>query len=220
MSELIVAGRFNGPPTSGNGGYTAGLLAAELPPGPVTVTLRFPPPLDTRMAVVHPDQNTAELHDGKTVIATARVETEVLDSAPALADPTGADPYAGFAEHPFPTCYVCGPERAVGDGLRIFPGRLPDGRTVAPWLVPGDVNATTVWSALDCPGGWALIVPGRPYVLGRITVSIGALPTPGEECLVMGDTTGTQRRKGFARSALYTPTGVLLAHSVATWISV
>jgi hypothetical protein len=219
MSELIVAGRFNGPPTSGNGGYTAGLLAAELPSGPVTVTLRFPPPLDTPMTVVKPDQNSAELHDGKTTVATARV-AEQLDSPTALADPAGAEPYAGFAEHPFSTCYVCGPERAVGDGLRIFPGRLPDGRTVATWLVPGDVNATTVWAALDCPGGWALIAPGRPYVLGRITVSIGALPTPGEECLVMGEATGIQGRKGSVRSALYTPTGVLLARSVATWISV
>ncbi|MEV4624044.1 hypothetical protein AB0J74_35700, partial [Asanoa sp. NPDC049573] len=27
-------------------------------------------------------------------------------------------------DHPFPTCYVCGPERA--DGLRIFPGPVGD----------------------------------------------------------------------------------------------
>ena len=37
--------------------------------------------------------------------------------------------YPGFSAHPFPTCFVCGPERAEGDGLRLFPGRLPDGRT-------------------------------------------------------------------------------------------
>ena len=220
MTELIVAGRFNGPPTSGNGGYTAGLLATELPAGPATVTLRFPPPLDTPMTVTRPEPDQVELSASGIVIATGKPAADPVDAPPALADAANADPYAGFSEHPFPTCYVCGPARAKGDGLRIFPGRLPDGRTVATWHVPGDVNATTVWAALDCPGGWALIKPGRPYVLGRITVSIGAVPTPGAECLVVGEGMGTQGRKGFVRSALYTSKGVLLAHSVATWISV
>ena len=31
-------------------------------------------------------------------------------------------------EHPLPTCFVCGPARAKGDGLRIFAGPL--GRTL------------------------------------------------------------------------------------------
>ena len=57
--------------------------------------------------------------------------------------------YPGLVEHPFPSCYVCGPQRA--DGLRIFPGRLPDGRTAAPFRAPAQVSAATVWAALDCP---------------------------------------------------------------------
>ncbi|MBB5871808.1 hypothetical protein F4553_005187 [Allocatelliglobosispora scoriae] len=218
--KLIVTGRFNGPPTSGNGGYTAGLLAGELPSGPATVTLRLPPPLDTPMVVVQAEPGKVEMRDGDAVVATGKAATEPLDAAPAFADPAAAGPYAGFTDHPFPTCYVCGPDRAAGDGLRIFPGRIPDGRTAASWHVPGDVNATTIWAALDCPGGWALIAPGRPYVLGRISVAINVLPRPGEECVIIGETVGTQGRKGFVRSALYTPTGVLLAHSNATWISV
>src|SRR5690606_31023428 len=55
--------------------------------------------------------------------------------------------YPGFTDHPFPTCYVCGPNRT--DGLRIFPGLLPGGRTAAGWQVPEDVAEVTVWAALD-----------------------------------------------------------------------
>ena len=45
---MIVPGRFNGPPDSGNGGYTCGLVAGLL--GEVAeVTLRLPPPLDREL---------------------------------------------------------------------------------------------------------------------------------------------------------------------------
>ena len=45
-ATLVVPHRFRGPARSGNGGWTAGVLAAYLPgDGPVTVTLRRPPPL-------------------------------------------------------------------------------------------------------------------------------------------------------------------------------
>ena len=53
-AALVVPGRYCGPPDTGNGGYTAGLLAAAMdlsgrPTGPVRVTLRQPPPLDSAM---------------------------------------------------------------------------------------------------------------------------------------------------------------------------
>ena len=44
MNEIVVPGRFNGPPKSGNGGYSCGILAAHLP-GTCKVRLRSPPPL-------------------------------------------------------------------------------------------------------------------------------------------------------------------------------
>ena len=34
--------------------------------------------------------------------------------------------YAGFAQHRFPGCFVCGTLRARGDGLRIFAGPIPE----------------------------------------------------------------------------------------------
>jgi hypothetical protein len=213
---VIVAARYNGPPTSGNGGYTAGLLAAHVAPGRaadyVTVTLRQPPPLETPLDVT-PD---GSLLDGERLIATTA--PGVRPTAPEWGDPSEAAEYAGFTDHPFPTCYVCGPLRP--DGLRIFPGRLPDGRTAARWTIPDDVGDVTVWAALDCPGGWAIIAPGRPYVLGRITVAVDELPSPGEEFVIIGECTGTDGRKGFVRSGLFDADRRLLAAAEATWIAV
>jgi len=50
MPALTIPSRFCGPPGSGNGGYVCGRIAGYLH-GPVTVTLRQPPPLATPMAV-------------------------------------------------------------------------------------------------------------------------------------------------------------------------
>ncbi|MEJ3743983.1 hypothetical protein WEI85_11895 [Actinomycetes bacterium KLBMP 9797] len=210
---MFVAARFNGPPGSGNGGYSAGLFAG----GPAgEVTLRRPPPLDTPLTVV---DGTVRAPDGSVVaevVAAAPVATAVppVGYAEAVAAAAG---YLGFTEHPFPTCYVCGPEHP--DGLRIFPGPLPDGRTAAPWTVPPDVSTPTVWAALDCPGGWAIIGPGRTYVLGRIAVAVHRVPVPGAECVVVGALARAEGRKAHVHTTLYGPDGAELARARATWLA-
>ncbi len=35
-----------------------------------------------------------------------------------------------------------------------------------------------MWAALDCPGGWAVPLEGRPYVLGALAVRVDSLPEP------------------------------------------
>lgn len=225
---MIVAARFNGPPGSGNGGYTAGLLGT-LVDGPATVTLRKPPPLDAPYDV-QPSGAGLSAYCGGELIATA-VPAQARPTAPPWRDPEDAAEYPGFTDHPFPTCYVCGPDR--DDGLAIYPGPLPVGGTAATWRVPGDVSAVTVWAALDCPGGWAVMAPGgppvgapaviadgRPYVLGRITVAIESVPEPGQHCVVVGECTGTEGRKGFVRSGLYAPDRRPIAAAEAVWIAV
>ncbi len=126
--------------------------------------------------------------------------------------------YPGFTHHPFPTCFVCGPERAEGDGLRIFPGRLPDGRSAAPWSVPDEVSPPLMWAALDCPGGWAAIREDSPYVLGRIAVAVDGLPEPGARCVVTGAVAELAGRKAIVDSAVHGPDGRRLAVARATWI--
>jgi hypothetical protein len=252
VPELIIGARFNGPADSGNGGYTAGLVASCLPVAAdqtAQVTLRVPPPLDTPLRVA-PAGGGLEVYAGARLIAEAvpvRLDGDPPGFPVSYPEAAAATPgYPGFVDHPFPTCYVCGPERATGDGLRIFPGPLPDGRTAAPWLVPQGCSATTVWAALDCPGGWAImsndpaagdprarqLTPraptGRPYVLGRMAARVHAVPPPGARCVVLGEVVATEGRKAQVRTALYQdhpgslhPVGLrLLAQAHSTWIAI
>ncbi|GAB3815401.1 hypothetical protein [Micromonospora zhanjiangensis] len=220
---MIVEARFNGPPNSGNGGYAAGIFAAAPPAGtgPAEVTLRRPPPLATPLTVVA-GADTTEVRDpdGELVAEVRRVEPfdATVPTVPRATAVEASADYPGFVDHPFPTCYVCGPEHP--DGLRIFPGRLPDGRTAAPFRAPADVTRETVWAALDCPGGWAVLGAGRPYVLGRIAAVVEAVPAPGDECVVTGRLLGTDGRKALAHSTLYGADGSRLGHARATWIAV
>ncbi|MGW4499418.1 hypothetical protein ACWENR_12520 [Micromonospora sp. NPDC004336] len=215
---MIIESRFNGPPGSGNGGWSAGVFAAASGvAGPVEVTLRRPPPLETPLTVVDGEVRDP---DG-AVVAQVRPAEDTRTVVPTVDLPTAraaSAAYPGLMDHPFPGCYVCGPDRP--DGLRIFPGRLPDGRTAAPFRVPDPVAPATVWAALDCPGGWAVIAPGRPYVLGRIAATVAALPEPGDECVVTGATVGGEGRKALVHTSLYAPDGTLLAWARATWIAV
>lgn len=224
LDEIVIGARFNGPAGSGNGGYSAGLAAAAIGAESTgaTVTLRRPPPLDVPLPVRHAPDGATVLHDDRPVaeVTSAVLAEDAVPTVPydrAVAVSVG---YPGFADHPFPTCYVCGPERRRGDGLRIFPGPLPDGRTAAPWQVPPDVTAVTLWAALDCPGGWAIIAPGRPYVMGRMTARVLAVPDPGTECVALGAVVATEGRKAEVRSAVYSGAGTLLAQARATWIAI
>jgi hypothetical protein len=216
---MQIPARYNGPPTSGNGGWSAGAFAvASGATGVLEVTLRQPPPLDTPITA---GEMSFFAPDGSLIASVA-----VTDSAGEPVPPVSHDDavvaskgYPGFLDHPFPTCYVCGPERP--DGLRLFPGPLPDGRAAAPWLVPADVRAETMWAALDCPGGWSTALSGdRPYLLGRMAAVVDALPEPGSACVVVGRADEASGRKAFTSSTVYGPDGARLATARATWIRV
>lgn len=81
------------------------------------------------------------------------------------------------------------------------------------------MTEATVWAALDCPGGWSVIAPGRPYVLGRIAARVDALPRPGDDCVVTGVTVDVEGRKARVHTSLYGPDGTLLACARATWVA-
>ena len=135
--------------------------------------------------------------------------------------------YHGFQQHTFPQCFVCGPQRQPGDGLRIFAGPT-EGRDVvaAPWVVDeslGTPIATEfLWAALDCPSGFALWSPleGTTVVLGQLTASIRGELMPGDKCVAMGWPLHVEGRKRFAGSAVFSATGKLIALARAIWIQV
>jgi hypothetical protein len=159
---LLVPARFCGPPSSGNGGWTAGALAALVPECPddrarawptVEVSLLRPPPLDVPMPVdvddgvltAHLEPTAADGADGPggrpAAVAVARCTDTALEPVAPVTAATAAGAtasYPGLAEHPFPTCFACGTAREDGDGLRIFPGLVEPAesgarRVAAPW---------------------------------------------------------------------------------------
>lgn len=228
---LTVHSRFRGPAESGNGGYVAGRLAThlggELSAGPVTVTLHSPPPLDVPLDVLS-DENGAALRDGETIVAAAAVGDEsLLDVVPAVpVDEARAamGSFPGLTNHPFPECFVCGPQRRQGDGMRLFPGRLGDGRTACVWDVTAELidtvgTAVVVWAALDCPSGWSAPIEGRPMVLGRMTAQVDGVPDDGESCVVMGRYLDNEGRKTWTRSTVHGQDGRILGRAHATWIA-
>jgi hypothetical protein len=223
LGTVTIDRRYRGPWESGNGGYVAGLLAGFAGDEAVEVTLRLPPPLARPLEVMREDDRTLLL-DGAQIVAEARPATLTDEPAPAVSfeSATAASArYAGFDEHVFPECFVCGPKRRAGDGLRIFPGPVAGstGLVAAPWLA-SDVDAAVIWAAIDCPGAFALGMTGRgETLLGRMTARVLRLPDAGERCVAVGEAVGEDGRKLFARTALYGEHGEPLAVATQTWIT-
>jgi hypothetical protein len=217
--KLVIDPRFSGPAGSANGGYTCGLVA-DFVDGSVEVTLRRPPPLGRPLSVER-EGGGVVVRDGDAVVAEAVEAPFDLDvpEPPTQDEATRASSrYPGFDAHAFPKCFVCGPEREAGDGLRIFAGPLGDGRVAAPWT-PTEVDRHVVWAALDCPGAIAVGFPDRgETLLGRFSARIDDLPEVGEACVVVGWPLGEEGRKLYAGTALYGEGGRPLARARATWI--
>ena len=237
-----IARRFNGPHDSGNGGYSAGLAARLLPEAEaVEVTLRAPIPLEQTLRA-HP---TADGLDIMTDDAATRIqimslravhlETPDVKSPGLEAATVAAASFRNVEDHVLPHCFVCGPARAEGDGLRIFPDWLKDPAGIenpngfrivaAPWQptpdladASGRVAPEFLWAALDCPGAFA--IEAEPIVLGRMSARILTRPHAGAPVIVVAWDKGRDRRKHFAGSALFNESGDLLAFSEQTWIQI
>ena len=215
---MRIASRFNGPVGSANGGITCGRLASYVGAAAVEVTLRRPPPLDRDLRV-DASGGTARLFDGEHLVAEAAPTT--VDLAPpeavTLEQARAAEAsYGGLVAHPFPTCFSCGTERTDGLGLR--PGPIAEGRAACSWT-PASDDPVLVWAALDCPGGWATDLPGRPMVLGRMALEQRAPVQPGEPYVVSAWVTGGEGRKTHTGTALHAPDGSLLAVARSTWLT-
>lgn len=228
MAGLIVTQRFCGPPTSANGGYFAGLVAAHANDS-VVVRLMSPPRLNVELEVHHGAEGTLEVRDGETVVAQARPQTLdlVAPEAPAYLEAVAASAhYAGFKFHPYPSCFVCGPQRERGDGLRIFPGALgPSGTVASPWVPDasldrgdGKVRPEFMWAALDCPGWLACASDARPALLGEFIAHIDRFVHIDESCTVVGWEISANGRKHEAGTALFDEDGELCARARAVWI--
>lgn len=229
-----IDSRFNGPSCSGNGGYTCGLIGQHIA-GPAVVRLRVPPPLETAMDLRQGTEGLA-LFENETMVATAKPATVNMDvpSAPAFEDAKKASQrYRGFVSHFYPGCFVCGPKREQGDGLRIFAGPLnsgsgPEAMVAAAWVPDSSLTDSSgfvapefIWAALDCPGAYSFPEPENDAILlGELAVSINGKVRPGEHCVLIGWEILQEGRKHFTGTALFGDSGDCRAIARATWLEV
>jgi len=227
---ITIERRFRGPPNSGNGGYVCGRLAMFIE-GDARVRLMTPPPLELPLQVFDTSDGVELCHQDQ-VVARAWPERLTADvpACPSLAEAREmSSRYGGFKHHPFPGCFVCGPRRSEGDGLRLFPGPSADRTLVGcPWTVHeslcdsrGRLHPWYVWCALDCPGGWSVLHDsGRPAVLGELAVHVNRSIACGQQLIVTGWEIERSGRKHKTGSALYGPEADVVAFGQATWFEI
>lgn len=229
MPTLNIACRFCGPPDRANGGYTAGSLARHAS-GIVRVRLMQPIPLETDLELSETDGGALELRHGDGLLARAEpagLHLHVPKPPTYLEALEASRHYIGFSDHAYPTCFVCGPERVRGDGLRIFAGSTNSGKLVAaPWTPDvsldgggGKISAEYMWAALDCPGYFAARAGRQPMLLGEFTAHVARRVHIDEPCVVVGWPISVSGRKYEVGTALFDGDGELCARARGLWIA-
>jgi hypothetical protein len=253
LTSIRIGKRFCGPPGYGNGGYVCGLIAkhfatrlstsADVP----QVRLHAPVPLATSLDLwVLPDESLQLKHEER-LIATCYPEQLLVEAPIPIGYPAAVEvsKYCrGLQFHPFPECFVCGPDRLPGDGLRILPGRLAGteylpGTTMpgknlvaAPWRPDSSlksasltdyghhvVSAEFVWAALDCTGSFSIDFNAEKIlVLGQLKAQLVAPVKIGESCVVMGWLKHVEGRKHTAETAIFNSAKQICGLSEAIWI--
>lgn len=228
----MIGRQFRGPPNSGNGGYVCGVLAKGLD-GPVTASLRAPPPLDVELDLAAADGVNVLTGEAGVLIGQAGPVVQALPEpppAPSLeaARAAGARSIA-LEREVHPPCFTCGVTRE--DGLRVLPGQLAGatpGVVACIWTPDaafadalGVVATEIVWAALDCPGIFAWIeTEGRPGgLLGTMTGEVTAPVRAGEDYIVLAWPIEASGRKKLSGVALYDAQGRLAARGHQVWIT-
>jgi hypothetical protein len=238
---LVIDHRYNGLTGRALGGYVGRAMAAATPTVDrgMQVTLRRPAPLGVALDLELGPQGQVLLRSADETLAEGdprTAELAVPDPITLEAATDASRSYWGFGPHGFPAqlrCFCCGPERPVGEGLRIFPGPLGTGGMVAARWTPqpshanpaGLVPAPITWSALDCPALWALIVSAptdspEQVVSGRFATEMVGQVRSDQPHVVLAWPIGADGRKRFAGAALFSPDGELLARSMQTCLVV
>ncbi|MDY7030330.1 MAG: hypothetical protein SVY10_00305 [Thermodesulfobacteriota bacterium] len=227
--KVIIDGKYCGFLGRGNGGYVCGMAAAYIE-GTAEVTLWNPPLVDVPFDVELIDGRTLFKH-GDVVVAEARSCSLDLDipRPPTYEQAVEASKLSvALSDNPpSPDCFVCGCNRTKDDGLRIFAGPTQDNNVVAaPWVPQssladdsGKIKKEFLWAVLDCPGAYSYFDRRIPIiVLGRLAASVKNNIRPGEKCVVIGWKIGTEGKKLFSGSALFSESGELCGISKATWL--
>ena len=241
MAETVrFERRFQGFADGALGGYAAGVVAGRIG-GAVEANLRSLPPLERDLDVRAADDGSLGLWDGETLVLEARASEFELEipGPPAFeeAEAANRDLAHDHGPHLYPDCFTCGPNRATGDGLRLFMGFPPgrDGLLASAWTPDRGLAETAalpeelVWAAVDCPTIWAAWLTGDGAVAwpqGAFTVlarqrveHLAPVPT-GEPTIVTAWPIAQDGRKHVTGAAIQAPDGELLARAESLLINV
>jgi hypothetical protein len=238
-SSILIEERFRGPPFSGNGGYVAGKIAAELDTDQaVEVTLRSPIPMDVPLEIKFIDADSVNIVDKETLIAEATKSSleQRVPEMPSWEEVAAAKKHSysfvekvspqmmgGRGVHPI--CFCCGTDHE--DGINVFAAPVQNGAQVAAiWETKADwadnggwIPNEFLWAALDCPGQFAFMANGIfTGMLGRLTAQIHKSVKAGEELMVTGWRIGIEGKKHSAGTAIFKRNGELVADAKALWI--
>jgi hypothetical protein len=229
--SLIIDPRYNGPKTSGNGGWVAGSLARLLGSQSESVSLRAPTPLGVPLSVRSQENGSITLESGGLLIAEAQLASLEAD-VPSPPDWEEADAAGALArqahegvEGPYARCFGCGMARS--DGLSIVPGAVGnDGVVATTWTAPAmsrgdEFSVEATWAALDCSAGFAWmrqLPPETPIITARMTAIIDQALEVGQPHIVMGWPIGQEGRKLHAGTAIFDVDGRIRARSQQLWL--
>ena len=229
--SVTIDRRFNGPPDSAQGGYACGLIAERIDSAGAAVSLRAPPPLERPLEVRRGADGTVALLDGEALVAEgAPVDFDVAVPEPVALDAAArAAEKAAYDQHPFPTCFGCGPQRSQDEAIAVLPGPVAGRDLVAGAWTPlaefagpdGAVTPLFAWAALDCPTSFGTLPPGSPpHVLARLEARLVAPIVAGEPHTVIAWPVRREGRKAFGAAAIHAANGTLCAVSEGLWIQV
>lgn len=234
-TTTIVSHRQAGPPGCGNGGWVCGLLTErldDLVPAEgdltsATVRLSAPTPLGSPLrwevdgSVAEPGELAVHLLDRETLLGTARRAPDPVLAVPSpVTIEEARAAAAGFdaAGHPYPGCFVCGPEAEGGLHVYASPVTGRDDVLASPVTLTEE-GLPPVLAALDCPGAFTVGFGEEALLLGTFTSTLHADVPVGRELVVTAWQVGRDGRKRWSGTALFDGDR-LLASAAATWIAV
>ncbi|NKY86600.1 hotdog fold domain-containing protein [Nocardia veterana] len=229
-TATTIPAHIHGYPDLAFGGYVAGMLADRVG-GEVRVDFRRGIAVQAPVLLTDSGSGSVLTDLDGTVLAEANpgsVELAVLPP-PSWEQAVEASRASFAAGRPIPDCYGCGTANTPGRGLRLYPWRLRERDLVAAAWVPdpelagpgGHLTTENIWSAVDCPGGWAAVeLSGmRP---GGVTAALTARHIgpvrAGENYLVWSWPIAAAGRKHTVGVAISTPGGDLRVLAEALWI--
>ncbi|OUS12301.1 hypothetical protein A9Q89_06585 [Gammaproteobacteria bacterium 53_120_T64] len=245
---MSIDSLYNGPVNCGNGGYISGLLASFIA-GDAEIRINAAFPVETPLQVENSDDGIGVYLDDTLLGSARRIALALhIPTPPDLDSAQAASQRFDFIHSSsVQGCYVCSPARASDQGLRVFCGALDTvveagshneratltGQNIvaALWRPAGSlcndqgsVDNIYIWSALDCPGAYAINVAEPDaglQLLGTCSGSIKMPLSPNHDYIISSwKISPNSGRKRFMGVAIHNTAGELMACAKQIWIDV